>query len=188
MSGTNVILEASNALRRAIGVSVGGVGNVILSRPGDQAGNSNARLSLWLYRVVENEFRKNAPHTRIPVGGAADQLRRTPLALDLYYLLTPFGGTEDERQSRLGAVMGRMHQQPILVVNPNAGNIREELHVQLFRMAQEELSRIWEALNEPFQLSVVYQIRFVRIDVANLEAPAPVLDRRLERPEEETVP
>lgn len=192
MSGTNAILEASSALSNLIATGnptmAGPVGDIVLGPP--QADQGAARFSLWLYRVIENEFQKNVPPQR-----SADQadptLRRAPLVLDLYYLLTPFGGTEDRRQERLGQSMQRVFAQPIVelapgVPGPNA--VREQLHIQLFRMALEELTRIWEALNQSFRLSVVYQVRFVRLDVAPDRAPRPVTDRRAEPPGAEVSP
>src|SRR3546814_12695907 len=73
-------------------------------------------------------------------------------SLDLYYLLTPFGGTEDRRQERLGEAMQRVYTRPIVELAPGPAGptaVREQLHIQLFRMALEELTRIWEALNQP---------------------------------------
>ena len=42
--------------------------------------------------------------------------------------------------------------------------VAEELRISLMPLTLEELTRIWEALQEPYQLSVCYQVRVVRIE------------------------
>jgi hypothetical protein len=192
MSGTDAIMEASNALSNLIGSgnpNVIGQG-ILLDPPQDSNNSGDARFSLWLYRVIENEHQKNVPARR-NADQANPTFRRPALVLDLYYLLTPFGGTEVRRQERLGQAMQRVYAWPIVDLAPGPPGpdaLREQLHIQLFRMALEELTRIWEALNQSFRLSVVYQVRFVRLDVVPERAPRPVTDRRIDAPHAEALP
>src|SRR3546814_13286690 len=105
MSGTDAILEASSALARLIatGDPSGAAlpAGVVLGRP-EAEDNGDSRFSLWLYRVIENEFQKNVPPIR-NTDQADPTLRRAQLVLDRYYLLTPIRGTQDRRPERLGA-------------------------------------------------------------------------------------
>ena len=61
----------------------------------------SAKLSLYLYRVVENPYNKNDP----PVPGNGSSLRKTPLAIDLYYLVTPRLGKARDHHIVLGKVL-----------------------------------------------------------------------------------
>src|SRR6516225_6442436 len=61
---------------------------ISLQSPADLKNDNSVRLSIYLYRVVENGYMKN----RFPVEGNGGRLRKPPLALDLYYLITPLVG------------------------------------------------------------------------------------------------
>src|SRR3546814_14828859 len=120
MSGTDAILEASSALARLIatGDPSGAAlpAGVVLGRP-EAEDNGDSRFSLWLYRVIENEFQKNVPPIR-NTDQADPPLRRPPLVLALYYLLTPFGGTEDHRQEHLGEALQRGYTKQTVHIAP----------------------------------------------------------------------
>src|SRR3546814_19673984 len=96
MSGTDAILEASSALARLIatGDPSGAAlpAGVVLGRPEDED-NGDSRFSLWLYRVIENEFQKNVPPIR-NTDQANPTPRRAPLVPDIYNLATPFCAPE----------------------------------------------------------------------------------------------
>ena len=73
--------------------------------PTATAQDSARRLSLWLYHVCEDEHVKNAPAVRSPTA----TFRMTPLALDLYYLLTPFATSGEADHLLLGKAMQTFH-------------------------------------------------------------------------------
>ena len=52
----------------------------------------------------------------------------------------------------------------------------EDLGISLFRRTLDELSRVWEALQEPYRLSVCYQVRLTRIDSTISTTGQPVLE------------
>ena len=71
----------------------------MLSNPSQPAGNANAnvvrQLSLWLYQVLPNEHLRNAPNVRTRDASGDDSAEfYAPLALNLYYLLTPSTGND----------------------------------------------------------------------------------------------
>src|SRR3546814_12757070 len=87
--------------------------------------------------------------------------------------------------------MQRVYTRPIVELAPGPAGpqaVREQLHIQLFRMALEELTRLWEALNQTLRLSVVYQVRFVRLDTTPLRVPRPITDTRIYTPPEDALP
>src|SRR6266545_1579907 len=63
----------------------GGTMRVTLRTPEEMLNATVEGLSVWLYRVVRDEELLNAPSERI----APNLLRRPPLPVRLYYLMTP---------------------------------------------------------------------------------------------------
>lgn len=139
---------------------------IVFDNPTETALDNANRLSLWLYQVVEDEFLKNQPMER---GDAQDPQGRhidrfPPMALDLNYLLTPFTGTPQGDHLVLGLAMQTMYDNATtLIVDQNAG-VYEEARVILNRHTLEELTRIWDALKEPYRLSVCYQVKIMRVE------------------------
>jgi hypothetical protein len=128
-------------------------------------------LSIWLYQICEDEFVKNQPLQRGPTarnGGedsAPSQLQRfPPLALNLYYLITPFAQSDEGNHLLLGKTMQVLYDNAIVLLRNPANGAFEELRIILCRLALEEQTRIWEALQEPYRLSVCYKVRVARVD------------------------
>ena len=145
---------------------------ISFSNPTEARREASNRLSLWLYQIVENEHLKNAPPTPNANGTANQQ---TPLALNLFYLVTPLstsGPTSGENDQRLLAkTMQILYDNAVVVVEDTANDVADELRIIFCRIELEQLTRIWEALQEPYRLSVCYQVRVVRIDSVR-ELPA----------------
>jgi hypothetical protein len=208
MSAPVVISLASRALRRLIWehgfAALGGGGllqgedDIALANPVDAVVAENVRFSLWLYRIVESPYVKNAPlgftgrdEAPNPNGVAGARLAYPPLALSLHYLLTPLGGTEEARQLAIGHAMLALHDHPIApLTDPQAQTVAEELHIALCRLTLEELTRVWEALQAPYRLSVCYEVRVVRLSSTRTAGARRVVERGMRPPpvEEGTLP
>jgi hypothetical protein len=128
-------------------------------------------LSLWLYRIVRDDMRLNIP----PRHPQPDQVQPPPLPLRLHYLMTPVtfsntGGAPDIEQRIMGRVLQALHSRPILRGLDLAGTDFEgqqmELHVRLETLALDEMSRVWDALEGSYQLSVSYEVSVVNVDSA----------------------
>ena len=185
MSSYEVIAAVSRAVRdilweaydadpqvRPIVVSKAGI---VFLNPTQTARDSSNRLSLWLYQVTENEHVKNQPMQRA-AAPATEQF--PPLALNLFYLVTPFAPTGEADHLLLGKTMQALYDNAVVLLRDPVGRIAEELRVILCRLSLEELTRIWEALREPYRLSVCYQIRVTRIESERLVANARVVERQ----------
>lgn len=135
---------------------------ISFKNPTETAKNSSHKLSFWLYQVTENEHLKNQPPLR--VNGNDKLFRQPPLALNLYYLVTPFTGDSMMDYLLLGKTMQIFYDNAIIPLHSDGDGVFEELHLTLCRLSLEELTRIWEALKEPYRLSVCYQVRVNRID------------------------
>src|ERR1700726_1436357 len=66
---------------------------ISLESPFDLRSNDFVRLSIYLYRIVEDANSKNQPP--IQVNGVTS--RKPPLALELFYLITPLVGSPREQ-------------------------------------------------------------------------------------------
>jgi hypothetical protein len=185
MSDYGVLAAVSGALREllweaynpdpVINPIVGSEAAIVFSNPTVAAADSANRLSLWLYQVTENEFLKNEPPERVN----SDTLRFTPMPLNLAYLLTPMTSSGEADHLLLGKSMQVLYDNAIVLLRDPVSNVFEELRIVFARLTLEELTRIWESLQEPYRLSVAYQVRVTRIDSLREEAPARVVDRSI---------
>lgn len=170
-SGIRRILWDSFAADATVRALVGTEEAIVFLNPTDTAKDSSNRVSLWMYLIAEDEFAKNAPNARI--SDTSEQF--PPLGLDLYYLLTPFGTSADADLLILGRAMQALYGSGrTTLVNP-AAQVAENLSITLFRRTLDELSRVWEALEEPYRLSVCYQVRMSRVDSMQEMPVSPVL-------------
>jgi hypothetical protein len=159
-------------------------GSIVFDNPTETARQGVGRLSLWLYQVAENEHLKNQPPARLtpgPDGDAAQAM--TPLAMDLYYLVTPFLPSGPDAQTivsdhlLLGLTIQQLYDNSIVVLRDPGRDVAEELRIVLCRLTLEELTRVWHALREPYRLSVCYQVRVIQIESRRIVAGVRVIER-----------
>jgi hypothetical protein len=187
MSGPHVLALATRRLRRLIWQEgfqpepetlLRTEQGIALGHPTDPAANQGPLLSLWLYRVCENEHVRN--QVRQSLQAEDDRLGYPPLPLNLFYLLTPVGGDEETRQQILGRAMRVLHDHPtVSLADPNTDTVLDELHLSLARLSLEDTTRIWEALQIPFRLAVSYEARLVRVSSRRTTAARPITDRSM---------
>jgi len=194
MSSYSVVADVSEALRELLWVEisqddqifpqiVGSQQAIDLRNPRDTAEGGTSGLSVWLYHVAENEFLKNQPkerRVREEDGRRRHDLqRRPPMALDLYYLITPL--TADSRGDHLllGKAIQILYDNPTILLAEAAGQSSEELRVTWHRLSLEDLTRIWDALRERYRLSVCYLVRVTRIDSERDIRGARIIERTL---------
>jgi hypothetical protein len=132
-------------------------------------------LSVWLYRVQRNEFTANRPRER----PAPDRLRRAPLPVNLHYLMTPLSGNPENEQAIMGKLLQVLHDQPFVQPSPTYPDLLDVLRVTLEDLDVESTTRIWNALDEPYQLSTSYEVQVVNIRSGQEPAVAPPVIRRV---------
>jgi hypothetical protein len=169
--GVRRILWNSFAADATVRPLVGTEEAIVFLNPTDTARDAANRLSLWLYFIAENEFVKNTPPLRI----ADNREQFPPLGLDLYYLLTPFGPSAEADLLILGRSVQAMYDNGRTTLIDTTADVAEDLSINLFRRTLDELSRVWEALQEPYRLSVCYQVRITRVDSTLVTPVSPVL-------------
>src|SRR5262249_4803471 len=97
-----------------------------------------------------------------------------PLPMRLHYLVTPITtranlGDPDTEQYLLGKVLQSFHTTPTMRGADLKGELtgtEAELSVRLETLGLDEISRVWEALEGSYQLSISYEVALVDIDSA----------------------
>jgi hypothetical protein len=151
---------------------------VTLLPPGDTLPEKTG-VNLYLYRIQESPFTRNDPwpgtRTRPPSTQPA-------LGLQLHYLLTPLGKASegnaqvgDVAHTVLGIAMLTLHENPILNRTHVNGfdadvslsdyllNCYDEVKVTLSSISVEDLSKIWATINQPYRLSVAYEVSVIEL-------------------------
>jgi len=133
------------------------------SLPTSTPGGNLSAVNLYLYQVSENPFTKNQPWVTDPVGTKI----YPPLALNLYYLLTPYADDPVTAHRVLTHAMALLYVNSTLIGAELSDPLRqsvERLTINLRQMTLEELTRIWNSLQSPYRLSVTYEVRVVLIE------------------------
>ncbi len=186
MSSYKVILEVSKLLQatlwkgfasdNALTQYVANQDAIVLLNPADAANQANHKISLWLYQVQQNEFLRNQPPLRVPQHD--DQIQFQPLTLNLYYLLTPSTESVEGDQMVLGRSMQIFNDNAILLLQSQEDpGVSQELRLSMCQRDLRELAEVWEALQQPYRLSVCYEIRVTQIDSTRTQRTGRVRER-----------
>jgi hypothetical protein len=161
-----------------------------------QANDPN-QLNIFLYLALPNSGGASLDlPSRDPAGA---RVRNTPLALDLYYLVTAYGASDYFAEMVLGHTMQVLHENPILqreiiraklkpsAVPTNAEQALadseladqiEQVKVSPEKLTTEDISRLWTALGADYRPSVAYRVTVVLIEArASTKSALPVLKR-----------
>jgi hypothetical protein len=138
---------------------------ITLASPADLETGNSKKLSLYLYRIMENQFLKNQ---EIP-NHDPKKNETNPLAIDLFYIVTP--GTEDRRKDHilLGKAMQIFHDHAVvrgsILKGESLSGSDVNLRMVFYSLPFEEIIQLWQSFSEKsFHLSVCYQVTPVRID------------------------
>jgi Pvc16 N-terminal domain len=173
----------------AIVSSIGDV--VVTALPPDRisvAADERPQLNLFLYQISPN---RNADRFLTPADKrSADSRIATPLALDLYYLLTAYGAKDFQAELLLGFAINLLYKIPVLtsdrietalnnVTKVSAANVFSQTlsAISAAELAQnigelkisseffnlEETSRLWSVLQTHYRPSTAYRVSMVSI-------------------------
>ncbi len=138
--------------------------DVTVTPPGeDITATQRPVVNLYLFRVEENDFAQNRQWQAV----GTEALHYPPLALNLIYVMTPHANDQIAGFRAMGEAMRILYDHAIiggLFLKGSLEHTSEELKVDLCKFNLEELTRIWNAFNQPYRLSVCYQVRIVFID------------------------
>jgi ribose transport system substrate-binding protein len=144
-----VKIVAVDALPAELAYVERGLAPVLLAQP----------TYLWGYVSVQRIFDKIQLKKDVPAIIPMDLVRVTRDNL----------GDPDTEQYLLGKVLQSFHSTPMLRGATLKGELtgtEAELSVRLESLGLDEISRVWEALEGPYQLSVSYEVTLVDIDSA----------------------
>lgn len=170
-------LENDPVLGLRFNPGLGGLMRVTLQTPEEMSANNIDGLSVFVYHVLVDEQSRNRPMLR----PTPEELVPSPLPLRLRILFTPVVTSLDPNtvpaveQEILGKVIETWHSRPFLrgadLVDELSGT-DVEYAIRIETLDLESLSRIWDALEDPFRLSVSYELSIVDIETARYDLPA----------------
>jgi hypothetical protein len=141
--------------------------------------SEKSQLNLFLYQVTENPGWRNIGLPSRDDRG--EQIANPPLALDLHYMLTAYGGKDFHCEILLGCGMQVLHETSVL----GRGAIRrvltlpgspqalggselaeqvEQIKICPLTLSTEEISRLWTAFQAKYRPTAAYQVSVVLIE------------------------
>ncbi len=168
-----------------------GLGQVnVTTKPPDEARDKTNpnQLNLFLYQVLPNAAWRNID---IPQRVKSGETSVSPLALNLYYMLTAYGLDNDDTFGHrlLGIAMRILYDHPLLgaqeikaaLPNPIDSDLEnqvERVRITLQPLSVDEIFRLWSGFQTQYRVSVAYEIAVVLIDsTLPTRTPLPVLTR-----------
>jgi hypothetical protein len=142
-------------------------------------------LTLFLYEIVEDDTVRNRDQLRTletVQGVQRYRVTRPPMPLVLRYLITAWAADRNTEQLMMGCAMQALYERQVRRgVDLDPGLDLPLLSVTLSPLSLDERSRVWWAIQQPYHLSLVYEVRVVDIDVSGIEVErqAPVREREL---------
>jgi hypothetical protein len=147
---------------------LGGAMVVSLDTPQELVTLQREGVALWLYRVRRDDQTLNTPPRRL----ASNRIVPPPLPLRLHYLVVPVveHATRPQASELEQHILGKTLQvfndstslRGSLLLDDLAG-LDLELFVRLEPMSLEEITRVWDALDLSYQLSVSYEVSVLPI-------------------------
>ena len=142
-----------------------------LASPTETAQQQSDRLSVFLYQITEDPYLKNRP----PVStDSVSRMRPPPMALRFHYLLTPFGPSPQANALIVGKILETLYDNSTLQISDPISEQTENVRIVFETLSIEELGRVWEALNEPYRMSLAYQLRVPSLESRRERVAVPV--------------
>lgn len=141
---------------------------VTLDTPQELEDRDAEGVSIWLYLLQREEFTLNRPPRR----PAPDRIERRPLPLRLHFLVTPLVTNETRQDATalehliLGKLLQLLYDDPSLSgaeLQASLAGSGLTLFLRLEPLSLEEITRVWEALDRPYQLCVSFEMSIVPI-------------------------
>jgi Pvc16 N-terminal domain len=139
-------------------------------------------LTIFLFDALEDASARNRPRVRGVALPNSITSTKPPMALLLRYLLTPWSPDRLTDQQILGRAMQALYDDAILSGPQLAGGLAgsdQALKITLTPLSLEERTRVWNAVQKPYRLSVAYEVRVINIDSEVVDSLHPVANRDL---------
>jgi hypothetical protein len=151
-------------------------GVLVTAQAPDKVGSVENTISLFLYHVSEDPHFKNFEGPGI--GGR--NIARTPMALSLYYIVTPCHDTSSEddpltQQSLMGYALKTLHDYPIITDDTTVGEVvilqgdmvenDNVLQVILRPLTPEDALAFWGSEDQQTaRLAAYYEVRVIMLE------------------------
>lgn len=195
-------LYAMSATTATLSYLLRSEGKTVVTKPPDTLASGGPRINIFLYQVLQNAGYRNRDQPGRSFAG--DLVTKQQIGLDLYYLITAFGGSDDElsAQKILAESVMTLQEKPILkkelieaaINDPDIKNQMSDInksdlskqieHVKLnfHPLSLEELTKIWSSFfkNTSYRISVAYKATTVILDgTQEAISTMPVRDRNV---------
>jgi hypothetical protein len=191
MAEFTAIERVSRALQRVITEALSTVGGAVppiaqLDNLQPPPAGQPPVLTLFLYEIIEDHTLRNRDAQRelqTVQGEQRYRIVRAPMPLVLRYLVTAWAADRNTEQLMIGRTMQVLYERQVrrgADLDPQLD--MPLLSVTLAPLSLDERSRVWWAIQQPYRLSLNYEVRVVDIDVSGRDADlhAPVRDRDLQ--------
>lgn len=182
----NVIADVSKTLKEALARALDPIGTAEIHDLQGTISTSTARVTLFLFETFEDPSARNRPLRReVPPPPLPPSLilRKPPMALELHYLLTPWGGDRVTEHQLLGRTLQFLYDNAILsgpILQGGLAGTDEALKITLVPLPLEERTRVWHAVQKPYKLSLVCRIRVVKLVSTETETVEPINRRTID--------
>ncbi|NOT28288.1 MAG: DUF4255 domain-containing protein [Acidobacteria bacterium] len=191
MPDFNVIADVSRTLQRFL---TQGFSTLVPAPPPvaeihDLQGNIStdpARLTLFLFEVIEDPSQRNRPPVRTDLPAPATpsvRISKPPMALLLKYMMTAWSGDRFTDHQILGRTLQVLYDGAILsgpqLLGATLQNTSVALKITLTPITLEERSRVFYAVQKPYRLSLTYDVRVVDLDTRTSQGRVPVVSREI---------
>jgi hypothetical protein len=112
-------------------------------------------LSVFLYRVDIDD----ANHKNTSASSPSETPVRPPLALNLYYLVTPIAEQAEDAHLLLNAAMEILNNTPVVQVESLPTLPQRTLEIVSNPLSYDEITRLWLALVTPYRLAMSYVVK-----------------------------
>ena len=157
----------------------------VTAKPPDRARGSNTgnQLNIFLYQVVPNATWRNLD---MPGQAKPGETGSPPLGLDLYYLISASGTSDDDQLAHqvLGLAMQILHDHILFTPAELKAALPESdlyeqverVHITHHPLSPEEMSKLWTMFSTGYRVSAAYRVSVVLIESTKpVKAPLPVL-------------
>lgn len=168
MGSFTILRDVGNTLKKLLKDNITELSDedsILFNSPADIVQpTTTAKLSIFLYQITGNSHLRNAEPE--PIG--INQVGYPPLALDLFYLFTPYAQNRETEFIVLEKIMQIFHDNSVLKKQMLQGSLKasgnDEIRVVLNTPTLEELNKLWGMFpNKAFKLPVSYMLTPVKI-------------------------
>lgn len=143
------------------------------------AKKGDVQLSLYLYNIELAGEHKRTQMVKMSNGKTA----YPPMALNLYYLLTAYSGSEEFNKSSdehkiLGSAIRVLYDNQIIsgsVLKGHLSGSNQKIHMEFKNLSYDEMMRIWNFNDVPYNLSVAYKVGPIFIESQRTKESKPVV-------------